>query len=105
MAQTIEVQNTDSGEQIFIDTDVDKLEIEPATIARTIVFIVAWINQLFAFVGLPVVDFEPEATYLSISSTITFLISVYTFWKNNSFTIGARIGDIVMRDVNKADKE
>lgn len=81
--------------------NAEGLAVDAGTIARTIVFAVAWINQLFAFNGLPVLDFDPDATYLAVSSTITFLASTWTFWKNNSFTAAAKVGDIIMGLVRK----
>lgn len=95
---------TEEGGSITVDAAIDTegLPVAAGTIARTIVFAVAWINQLFAFNGLPVIDFDPDATYLAISSTITFVVSVWTYWKNNSFTAAAKAGDLIMGRVRKS---
>lgn len=95
---------TEENHIITIDETIDTegLPVSAGTIARTIVFAVAWINQLFAFNGLPVIDFDPDATYLAISSTITFVVSVWTYWKNNSFTAAAKAGDLIMGRVRKS---
>lgn len=86
-----------------IEKDVLEFDIEtegapgvtPATIARTVVFVAAWINQLFVFLGLPTFDFDPDATYLAVSLVATFLASTAGFWFNNSFTLAARLADMV----------
>lgn len=95
------IEVTDNGKEIAA---VDAIPpISPDTIARTIVFALAWVNQLFAFVGLPAIDFDPEEAYLGISTVITLGISVWFGWKDNAFTVAARIGNLVMKAVKKED--
>lgn len=91
---------------ISIDETINAegIPVASGTIARTIVFAVAWLNQLFAFNGLPVLDFDPDVTYVAVSSTITFVVSVWAYWKNNSFTAAAKVGDLIMGRVRKTDE-
>ncbi len=105
MAEHAKTVTTDEATSIItIDETIDaeNTPTAPGTIARTIVFALAWINQLFAFNGLPVLDFDPNDAYVAVSSTITLFASVWGFWKNNSFTIAAKAGDLIMGLVRKA---
>lgn len=95
------IEVVDNGEQIASVEGVPP--IATATIARTIVFAIVWVNQLFAFIGLPVLDIDTEVTYAAISTVITLGVSIWTAWKDNSFTIAARIGDMVMKAIKKTD--
>lgn len=97
---------TEENGVISIDETINAegIPVSAGTIARTVVFAAAWINQLFAFNGLPVVDFDPDATYLAVSSTITFMVSVVAYWKNNSFTAAAKVGDIIMGLVRRSEE-
>lgn len=95
------IEVTDNGKEI---ASVDAIPpIAAATIARTIVFALAWVNQLFAFIGLPILEFDQEGAYLAISCVITLGVSAWTSWKDNSFTIAARIGDLVKRAIKAED--
>ena len=97
------IEVTDNGKEIAA---VDAIPpIAPATIARSIVFAIAWVNQLFAFIGLPVIEFDQEAAYMGISTIITLGVSVWLAWKDNAFTIAARIGNLVMKAIKKEDAQ
>ncbi len=88
---------------ITIDETVNAegIPVAAGTIARTIVFAAAWVNQLFAFIGLPMFEFDQDAAYLALSCTFTFLASIWAYWKNNSFTAAAKVGDLIMGLVRK----
>lgn len=74
------------------------------TIARTVAFGLVWLNQLFAFIGAPTLDLDPDAVYAGVSTGITFAVSFLAWWKNNSFTKAAIVGDQV-KDVLQAEDE
>lgn len=109
MAEHAGIDKTVTEEDGIITIDetinAEGIPVAAGTIARTIVFAVAWINQLFAFNGLPVLDFDPDAAYVAVSSTITFLVSVWAYWKNNSFTAAAKAGDLIMGLVRKGEEQ
>lgn len=83
--------------------NAEGLPVEPRTIARTIVFVITWVNMLFTFFGLPAFDFDPDAAYVASSAVITLLASTWGFWKNNSYTIAAKVGDLIMGLVRKSE--
>lgn len=81
----------------------EDLKVSPGTVARTIVFVVAWINQAFAFLGLPTFDFDFDAAYMALSTAFTFVASTAGYWKNNSWTLAAKMGDVIKNLVRKAE--
>lgn len=80
----------------------DDLKPTPQTIARTIAFGLVWLNQLFAFIGAPTLDLDSDAVYTGVSTGITFVVSFWAWWKNNSFTKPAIEGDRVMTELKEA---
>lgn len=81
-----------------------KREIKPETIIRTVILVIALINQLLAILGrekLPVTDDE---VYQIVSIIFTIASAIWAWWKNNSFTIAAIEGDKV-KDQLKAQME
>lgn len=73
------------------------MEITAGTIARTIILALALINQLLSASGHAVIPIE-DATIESLVSTVfTVIMAVIAWWKNNSFTHAARVGDFHMR--------
>ena len=80
----------------------ENLKIQTATIVRTVCLALALINQLLTVAGhspLPIAD-EQVATLLS--TAITIGASVWSWWKNNSFTKPALEADKVMAAQKRA---
>ncbi len=78
------------------------MNISAGTIGRTICLILALFNQLLIIFGKGTIDFVDEDIYQIVSTAFTVVTAIVAWWKNNSFTKAARIGDAVMRD-EKAD--
>lgn len=74
------------------------------TIARTVAFGIVWLNQLFVFVGAPTLDLDPDAVYTGVTTILTFAVSIWAWWRNNSFTKAAVVGDQVKTALKAADK-
>lgn len=83
--------------------EVETPPISADTIARTVVFALAWANQLFAFIGLPTLEFEQEGAYMAISTAITLGASAWAAWKDNAFTIAARVGNLVTKALKEGE--
>lgn len=62
--------------------------MDTGTIVRTILLILAWINQILAVNHISPIPVDE----VSISTVITGAISLWTWWKNNNFTKAAKIG-------------
>ena len=75
------------------------MEITAGTIARTIILALALINQLLSATGHPVIPIQDADVETLVSTGFTIVMSVIAWWKNNSFTHAARVGDFHMRKV------
>ncbi|MCD8357361.1 MAG: phage holin [Clostridia bacterium] len=56
------------------------------TIARTIILLLALINQILAIAGHSTIPFTDNDVYQIVSLCWTVAASLATWWKNNSFT-------------------
>lgn len=88
-------------------TDVSEIEVEDLAVTietkiRTALFFIAWINQIFAFFGAPTLDLDFGQVYGVVSSLIAFGVSIWAWWKNNSFTMPALIGDVAKEEAKRA---
>lgn len=66
-----------------------KKRIETGTIVRTVVLIFALINQVLTISGYNPLPFGDEEVGQAVSMLLTVGASLWTWWKNNSFTRAA----------------
>lgn len=66
-----------------------KKRIEAGTIVRTAVLIFALINQVLTISGYNPLPFGDEEVGQAVSMLLTVGASLWTWWKNNSFTQAA----------------
>ena len=86
------------------NTKNNKLNITSGTIARTIILVLALLNQLLTATGHSVINISDESINTLISTGFTIVTAVIAWWKNNSFTQSALKADKVMREL-KSNKE
>lgn len=79
------------------------LPIEKDTIIRTVVLIIALINQILTSTGHPVLPISDEQVADAVTLTFTIVTSLWAWWKNNSFTKKARIADDVLHNGAKEE--
>lgn len=77
------------------------LPIGKDTIIRTVLLIVALINQILTATGHTILPFSDEQITEIVSLALTIGASVWAWWKNNSFTMNARKADKLMREMRK----
>lgn len=80
------------------------MKIKNGTIARTIVLLLALINQVFAIFGIGTIDIADDTIYQLCSLGATVITTGIAWWKNNSFTQAALAGDQAMIDEKMKDK-
>ncbi|MDO4174762.1 MAG: phage holin [Eubacteriales bacterium] len=56
------------------------------TIARTIILVLALVNQILAIAGHAVIPFTDNDIYQLVSVCWTAVAALVAWWKNNSFT-------------------
>ena len=71
--------------------------ITAGTIARTACLALALTNQILSATGHPVLPIEDTQLESLITTGLTVAASLAAWWKNNSFTTAARIGDLHMK--------
>lgn len=74
------------------------MKISAGTIARTAVLILALVNQVLDATGHNVINISDEDVNTLITTGFTIVAALVAWWKNNSFTKAARIGDAVMKE-------
>ena len=70
-----------------------KQTISSDTIARTIILVLALVNQILAIEGKSAISFANSDIYQLVSLCWNIGASIAAWWKNNSFTQAALAGD------------
>ena len=86
--------NTEDKEEVIASAD---LHITPGTIVRTIVLGVAILNKILTYFGKPIINLDSALLSEFISDAWLIISAVTAWWKNNSFTLPALAGDVIMR--------
>ncbi len=82
-----------------------KRSISSDTIARTVVLVLALLNQILAIAGHSAISFAESDIYQLVSLLWTIVASIAAWWKNNSFTCLACQADEWMRQQQKEKKQ
>ena len=69
------------------------MKITAGTIARTVILILALINQVLTATGHCMIDVSDDNINTLISTAFTIVSAIIAWWKNNSFTAAAIEGD------------
>lgn len=78
--------------------------VKSDTIARTVWLLLALTNQILAIAGKEVLPFTQEEVYQFFSLSFTIITSVVAWWKNNSFTNAAILGDLYKESVRDLER-
>ncbi len=65
------------------------MNISNGTIIRTVLLILALVNQILTVMGITPLPIEDEQITQLLSLAFTIGTSVWAWWKNNSFTVEA----------------
>lgn len=84
---------------------MEKYKIDSQTIARTIILAIALINQIFAIFGRQQIPVQEDTVYQIVSLLFTIVTTVWSWWKNNSFTQEAIKADAYMRELKEAKND
>lgn len=79
--------------------------IKKDTIIRTVVLIVALVNQALTLAGKSPLPFEAEEITEGLSYLFTVAAALWAWWKNNSFTQAAIKADDVMHALKGGEVE
>lgn len=81
------------------------MKISTDTIIRTVVLVVALINQVLTATGKNPLPFSDDVIYEAVTLAVTIGASVWAWWKNNSFTANAIEADRYLKDLKTEDRE
>ena len=93
------LNSVDADTEDLAEGEAEELKPTAQTKVQTVVFIIVWLNQLFSWFGMPVLDVDPNMLYVVFSGIATFAVSVWNYWFNNSWTPAAILGDKVKDEV------
>jgi SPP1 family holin len=79
--------------------------ISTDTIIRTIVLMIALLNQALTSLGKNPIPFADEVIYEGVSLLVTFAAAAWTWWKNNSVTPEAVEADRYLAELRAKKKE
>lgn len=79
--------------------------VTPETWARTIIMILALVNQFLMIFGKEQIPFAEDSIYQFISMIATAVSTLWVWWKNNSFSVSAQDGDRVMKALESGELE
>lgn len=77
------------------------MKVKSETIARTICLIITLINQALAIAGKEKIPITENQIYQTVSLIATVGISLWNWWKNNSFTPAAIKADEFMKKLKE----
>lgn len=81
-----------------------KFKMDKATAIRTIVLVIALINQALVSFGLSPFPFTAQEIEVGLSYVFTVVATIWAWWKNNDTTEEAREGTRVMRELKAKNK-
>lgn len=81
------------------------MKISKETIVRTIILVVALINQVLTASGKNPLPFSDEELYTGLTAVFTVAASAWAWWKNNSFTQNAIAADEYKAQLDEGGNE
>lgn len=79
-------------------------QLSADTIARTIILLLALLNQLLAILGKGTLDIVEDTIYQVVSLLFTIVSAIMSWWKNNSFTSAAIQADEHLKELKNDGK-
>jgi len=80
-------------------------KVETETIVRTVLLFVALFNQILTISGKNPLPFAEEDIYSFVSLLCTVVATVWSWWKNNSFTQAALEADELLGELKKESED
>ena len=75
------------------------MKVKPDTIARTIVLVLALVNQILAILGKGTLTIAENDIYQICTLICTIGAAIWSWWKNNSFTKAALVADEKLKEL------
>ena len=75
------------------------MKISKETVIRTIILVIALINQVLTSLGKNPIPFSDDIICEAVTLVVTISASLIAWWKNNSFTQSAIKADEYMKEL------
>ena len=75
------------------------MKIKAETIIRTILMAASLINSILVMAGKAPLPWENEELYAGLSALLAVVTTLWSWWKNNSFTAAAIEADSYMEEL------
>nr|DAL82363.1 MAG TPA: holin [Caudoviricetes sp.] len=79
---------------------MENLHISAGTVARTLILILAIVNQILSACGKSPLPIESETLEQLVTAGFTTVAALIAWWKNNSFTTNALKADALLTQLN-----
>lgn len=76
-------------------------ELDIGVVVRTVALFVAFANQILSFFGISPIPFDQESFSTFVSLLVMGIVSIWAWWKNNSFTKEAKQADNYLKSIKK----
>ncbi len=87
------------------DDRIIHIKCTKSTIIRTVLLIVALINNCLVIFDHSVLPFDNETVEQAVSAIFTGVTSMMTWWKNNSFSEAAHMADKHLEEIKNSKKD
>lgn len=77
------------------------MKIKKETIVRTAVTLLALVNSVLTMTGKNPLPWSEEELYSGVSAILAVITTIWSWWKNNSFTHEAIVADSYLKDLKK----
>lgn len=78
-----------------------KMNVKPATAARTVVLALALVNQLLSAAGKSPLPIDSTSVEQWVTAGLTTAAAIWAWWENNSFTSEAMQADIYLKQMKE----
>lgn len=81
------------------------MKVKGETIARTVVTLLALINSVLVIMGKNVLPWTEDEIYQACTAVLAVATTIWSWWKNNSFTFAALKADEYKDDLKAGLKK
>lgn len=78
-------------------------KVSQGTIIRTVLLVVALVNQVLLMLGYDVIPVSDEQIAELLGTAFTIVMAIINWWKNNSFTRAAIAADTYMNSLKRGE--
>ena len=77
------------------------MQVKKETILRTVILIFTLINSVLVMTGKNPLPFGEDQVYADFSAFLSVGVSLWNWWKNNSFTKQALLADEYLKEIKR----